>query len=79
MEKIMHGRRKKGDRNIVLLYTNKSNTLFNRIRWIALIILAPLWLPFYIFVYFGIWSEWLLETGENLLEALLQLIIPRQL
>lgn len=79
MGKTIHGRRKKGERGIILLYSEKSNALFNNIRWAALIVLAPLWLPFYIFIHIGIWSEWLLEKGEDLLETILQLIVPRQL
>jgi hypothetical protein len=71
-------KRMKGTR----FYTHKSYQWMERTRLVLLIVLSPIWLPFYLLQWAmqigAYWLERLLSKGDNLLQKFLDKVIPQK-
>lgn len=77
----MVGRQSKlsGRRRIVKLYSKRSNRLYEIAKWILIVIFSPIALPVFLLIYIGLGAERVFDWMSNVLDMLLELIVPRKL
>lgn len=75
MEKFLYGK-PTGKSGVVKLYTEKSHRRMQNLRIFFLLAFSPFWVPYYLLIFIGQWSEYIIDKADNLLDKILMKIIP---
>lgn len=75
MQRFSYGK-PTGKHDVVRLYTKKSHQRMQNFRIFLLLMFSPFWVPFYLLIFIGQWSEYIIDKADHLLDKILMKIIP---
>lgn len=68
-----------GKRKIVKIYTKRANRLYEVVKWFLIVAFFPIVFPVYALIYIGLGAERVFDWLSDVLDKILELIVPNRL